>query len=69
MGETDNDGLMTLKMKNTLQKSTVYKTAMSPTMQTFKKNKLSVDPETFPASKLEAMSTIQMKTLEKEIPH
>lgn len=34
---------------------------------TFRKNRLSVDPIVFPASKLEALAQVQVKTLEKEM--
>ena len=41
--------------------------AIGPQLNTFRKNKLSVDPMVFPSSKLEAMAKIQMKTLQNEM--
>ena len=38
-----------------------------PAQNTFKKNRLSVDPMVFPSSKLEAMAKIQMKTLDNQM--
>ena len=39
----------------------------APIQDTFRKNKLSVDPVVLPTSRLENIAQVQMKTIEKEM--